>query len=152
MLTIACVALEVRAADPTSPTSQPAQSVAKGTTPSDSAAHSNSTVPAPQYSRNTASGSTTAIASGTNSTAYANGANASSGGFDRHDRGAPSPFIGVGGILTISGISEIVLDGNHFMPDAMAHWVAPEKAEDCKIVLCTKDGRRWEAAWTEVKK
>jgi hypothetical protein len=64
----------------------------------------------------------------------------------------PAPFVGVGGILTISGISEIVLDGNHFMPDAMAHWVAPEKAEDCKIELCTKDGRHWEATWTEVKK
>ena len=146
MLAVACITREVRASDSPSPTAQPEQSAGKGSTPQDS------TAPATQSTKNTASGTTTAIASGANSTAVANGANASSGGFNRHDRGAPSPFIGVGGILTISGISEIVLDGNHFMPDAMAHWVAPEKAEDCKIVLCTKDGRRWEATWTEVKK
>jgi hypothetical protein len=152
VLTIACVTLEVRAADPTTPAAQPEQSVAKGPASSGPTTNADSTAPATQSTKNTASGPTTAIASGANSTAVATGSNASSSGSNRRDRGASTPFVGVGGILTIAGISEIVLDGNHFMPDAMAHWVAPERAEDCKIELCTKDGRHWAATWTEVKK
>jgi hypothetical protein len=145
-LTIACLTLEVRA-DSTAPATQPTQKDAKAS------ASAESTAPSTQSTKNTASGPTTAIASGTNSTAIATGSNASSGGSsNRHERGMAAPFVGVGGILTISGISEIVLDGNHFMPDTMAHWVAPEKAEDCKIELCTKDGRHWTATWVEVKK
>lgn len=144
-LTIACLTIDVRA-DPAAPTTQPAEKAANAPAPAESAA------PSTQSTKNTASGPTTAIASGANSTALAIGSNASSGGSNRHERGMSAPFVGVGGILTISGISEIVLDGNHFMPDTMAHWVAPEKAEDCKIELCTKDGRHWTATWVEVKK
>jgi hypothetical protein len=145
-LAIACFALEVRA-DSTAPDTHPAGNTAQAPALADSAA------PSTQSTKNTASGATTAIASGANSTALAVGSNASSGGAsNRHERGVAAPFVGIGGILTISGISEIVLDGNHFMPDTMAHWVAPEKAEDCKIELCTKDGRHWTATWVEVKK
>jgi hypothetical protein len=153
VLTLARITLDVRAADSTAPTAPSTPAVAKGS--------ADPKAPPTQTTKNTASGSTTATASGANSTAVATGANsnvvasggnASSAGSNRRDRGTSAPFVGVGGILTISGISEIVLDGNHFMPDTMAHWVAPEKAEDCKIELCTKDGRRWEATWTEVKK
>jgi hypothetical protein len=145
-LTIACFTLGVRA-DSTAADTHPTDNAAKASAPAESAA------PSTQSTKNTASGPTTAIASGANSTALAVGSNASSGGAsNRHERGTSAPFVGVGGILTISGISEIVLDGNHFMPDTMAHWVAPEKAEDCKIELCTKDGRHWTATWVEVKK
>jgi hypothetical protein len=144
-LAIACVTRAVHAADSTAPTPPSTQKIADEPAPAESKA------PTSQSTKNTASGNTTAIASGTNSTAFANGANASSGG-NHHDRGMSAPFVGVGGILTISGISEIVLDGNHFMPDTMAHWVAPERAEDCKIELCTKDGRKWTATWIEAKR
>jgi hypothetical protein len=145
-LTIAYFTLDVRA-DPTAPTAQPTENNPKAPAPAET------TAPSTQSTKNTASGPTTAIASGAYSTALAVGSNASSGGAsNRHERGVSAPFVGIGGILTISGISEIVLDGNHFMPDTMAHWVAPEKAEDCKIELCTKDGRRWTATWVEVKK
>ena len=145
-LTIACFTLAARA-DSTAADTRPTEKPAKAPAPAES------TAPSTQSTKNTASGPTTAIASGTNSTALAVGSNASSGGgTNRHERGMSAPFVGIGGILTISGISEIVLDGNHFMPDSMAHWVAPEKAEDCKIELCTKDGRHWTATWVEVKK
>lgn len=145
-LTIASFTLEVRA-DPTAPATHPTEDTAKAPALAESAA------PSTQSTKNTASGSTNATASGANSTALAIGSNASSGGAsNRHERGVSAPFVGVGGILTISGISEIVLDGNHFMPDTMAHWVAPERAEDCKIELSTKDGRHWTATWIEVKK
>jgi hypothetical protein len=50
-------------------------------------------------------------------------------------------------ILSVTGISMIVLGDPS--PYQLTRYAAPDKPEDVKIVLKTKDGKKWAAKWVE---
>ena len=54
-------------------------------------------------------------------------------------------------VMTISGLAVMQFKNPQPTYDNGIHYAQPEKPDEVKIVLTTKDGKKWRATWVEEK-